>query len=176
MTKFDVQINIPRELLELVHTDKWLVRDHLKPAMRKTVPIIVRAFLIHLPDGVASGTRALQTKKSRDRFPTHAKDKLVTKQMSDTFGVLQLVGVAKPKGTEKGAAHIRFDHGEKARKGVGRKHVLWGRFKETRTQPPLFRRQMYDVRELVRRDTEAQCIEIVVNAVKKAIDKTGYGV
>lgn len=171
MTKFDVQIEIPRQLLELVHTDKWLVRDHLKPAMRKTVPILVRSFRNHLPDGRASGTRALQSAKARARFPNHMKDQLVSRQISDFYGVLQMVGVSKPTGKTKGAAQVRFDHGDKARKGSGRKHVLWGHFDPTRTRPPAMRRQKYDVRERVRQETKEQVIQVVVDAVSKAIQK-----
>lgn len=164
-TKMEVTMTVPKELLELVHTDKWLVRDHLEPAMRKTVPIIKAAFLRHLPDGRASGTRDLQTEKSRERFPNHMKDHLGSKQIKDPGGVLQIVGV-----TNK-AAHVRLDHGDKARKGEGRKHVLWGHFKADRTQPPAYRRQMYDIRERVRDEVQSRCFFIVIDALTKAIRK-----
>jgi hypothetical protein len=140
--------------------------------MRKTVPIITASFKKHLPDGDLSGTRALQSPKSRARFPSKLKNSLVSKQVKDHAGVLQLVGIGKKTTRgKKPARHVRFDHGDKGRKGVGRKHVLWGRFNEKRTQPPLYRRQVYDVRELVRLEVRDRCVQIVTDAVRKAIKK-----
>lgn len=161
----EMNLEVPKELLELVHSDKWLVRDALEPAMRKTVPIIKAAFRKHLPDGRASGTRDLQLESSRRRFPSHMKDSLGSKQIKDTTGVLQIVGV-----TGK-AAHVRFDHGPKARLRDGRKHVLWGRFDASRSQPPAYRRQMYDVRERVMNDVKDRVFFIIIDALTKAIRK-----
>lgn len=161
----EMTMEVPRELLELVHTDKWLIREHLEPAMRKTVPIIKASFRKHLPDGRASGTRALQLESSARRFPNHMKDHIGSKQVKDPTGVLQIVGV-----TNK-AAHLHFDHGPKARLGEGRKHVLWGKFNANRTKPPAYRRQMYDVRERVMNDVKDRVFFIIIDALTKAIRK-----
>lgn len=140
--------------------------------MRKTVPIIKAAFIRHLPDGDLSGTRAKQSKKVKAAFPTKLKDGLVSKQIKDPTGVLQLVGISKKRiGTKPPPLQVRFDHGDKGRKGVGRRHVLWGVYDTGRTKPPLLRRQTFDVRERVRNEVQDRVIRIVIEAIKKAIDK-----
>lgn len=165
MTKMEAQLTIPRSLLELINSDKWLVRDHLEPAMRRCVPLLKFTMIKHLPDGRASGTRALQSAKARERFPFHMKDHVASKQVKDPTGVLQMVGLTRK------AQHAHFDHGEKALKGVGRKHVLWGSYDTSRTKPPLLRRQQYDVKALTIAEAGPRCQQIIVESITRAIDR-----
>ena len=166
MTRFKADIRVPRDLLELINTDKWLVQEQISPALRRCVPLMRRALLRHLPDGRASGTRALQSAKSRERFPNHMKDHIASKQVKNAVGALQMVGLKS-----RVVAHVNFDHGDKA-KTLGRKHVLWGApWDANRAKPPALRRQMYDIPERVANEVRDQCIQIVVDAIAKGIAK-----
>jgi hypothetical protein len=127
------------KMLDLL-PDKVLREIFPKVIRRATAP--VKDFIVgELKDGQVTGTRAKQSKKTRMRFPPEiqAKKNVGSKRVTDTTGTLVIVGVSS------NAKHVNFDHGEKAKYGTGRKHVLWGKFDESRKSPPLMRRQHVDI-------------------------------
>lgn len=154
MTKSFVRIET--ELVRRIdNAGDTLVRKILPPILRQVVPRIRSAIIGKLPDGQASGTRAKQTAKVAAAFPKHMKDHVEDKQIADSVGVLQLVGVSSS------AKQVNFDHGEKAL-STGRRHILWwpkarttivaknGRTmtlggEPTRVHDPEFRKQMHDI-------------------------------
>lgn len=137
---------------------RTLTHSVLPRAMTKAAALVKRVMIPKLPDGVASGTRAKQTERVRAQFDQHMKDNVGTKLVSDSAGVLKIVGV-----TNK-ALQVNFDHGDKA-KTVGRHHILWGKKEHT----PAYRRQMQDIPAQVKLETEGPVRAIIAAEINTAI-------
>lgn len=106
----DIEVNTPRVIIDKA----------LPPALTKISTLAAETMRPMLPDGVASGTRAKQSKNTKKKFPYHMKDRVKVKLVKDAFGMLAISGV------DRKASHVHFDFGKKA-KSTGRKHILWGR-------------------------------------------------
>lgn len=155
----DVNMKMDMNLDNKAYTfQKTLVMTVLPRALDKAAVVIKAAMLPELPDGIESGTRALQSEKSRTRFPGRMKDQVRRKLISDNTGVLKIVGVGSK------AKHVNFDHGDKA-KSIGRVHILWGK---KAAEPPL-RRQLDDIPKIVESKVEAQVRTIVAATIRTAI-------
>ena len=101
-------------------------------------PVLV-AEIARLADGTES--RKLQTEKSKRKFPTKLSAETAIKRFRPRKNtVLRIVGV------KESAAHAKFDHGDKALRGEGRVHILWGKAK-AKVSP---RRQRHDIAALVK--------------------------
>lgn len=173
----------PALVRRLDRANDTLLRKVLPPIMQKVVEPIRQSMVKHLPDGVESGTRQKQSAATKKAFPGHMKDNVIDKQLSDTVGVLQIVGVSTRK-----AGQVNFDHGEKA-KTTGRRHVLWwpkeARVvgvkangepmtyggKPFRVHDPEFRRQTYDVAAHVDAEVTGTITKIVEAGISAAIAK-----
>ncbi len=120
----------------------------LPRALEKAGAVVARAIKPELPDGEKSGTRALQSESAAKRFPTHMKDHVRRKLVSDATGVLKVIGVSAE------AKHVNFDHGDKG-KSVGRVHVLWGKALRKPPGGPL-RKQLRDIPKIVEGKVEGR--------------------
>lgn len=167
--------------------NKKMLSVVLPRALQKAGRVVAVALRSRLPDGVKSGTRAKQTGAGGQwvdadrwqggrwasrtniaaRFPEHMRDNVVQKLgASDTTGTLQLVGVSGR------AKHVRFDFGDKAKKGVGRRHLLWSpKGKEPPVvHTPEYRRQKQDIVAEVTLLAGPRAADIVIREIRKAVD------
>lgn len=138
-----------------------IIDKAMPPAMSAISAIARQSFEAKLPDGVASGTRALQSKATAAKFPNHMKDEVETKIIKSDYGILAISGVGR------GGIHVNIDFGDKA-KTVGREHILWGK---AHANPPLRvqRQELQDIPRRVR-DEISQVAEGIIDAeVVKAI-------
>jgi hypothetical protein len=147
----DIEKSVPRAVID----------QALPPAIHEISDLARESFRSKLPDGVASGTRALQTATTAERFPGHMKEEVETKIIRDGDGILAISGVTR------NAGQVNFDFGEKA-KTVGRRHILWGRGP---ANPPMRiqRQELQDIPGRVRDEVEPKAANILNTAVTKAI-------
>lgn len=143
--------------------------DEVFPRVVGRVVAPMKASIVaKLPDGQASGTRAKQSRKTRDRFPhsIQMKNNVGRKTIRDTTGMLLIVGVRSEAG------HVNFDHGDKAKKGVGRLHKLWwiDGVREKYASPPL-RKQTQDIALQVRTEFEGKISKILIDEISKELAK-----
>jgi hypothetical protein len=163
-----VTFSIPQEVVNLAdRVQRNLVTKILPQAIGKAVPVVRDSIKRHLPDGVSTGTRAKQSAKAKARFKYHMKDRVKAKMVSDVSGHLRIVGV------DEKAAHVNFDHGEKA-KTIGRVHKLWWvKDKHEVYHDPKHRKQTQDIPRLVQAETQDQVQSIIEQHVRSAVASGG---
>lgn len=147
--------------------DKML-HEAFPRVVNRIVPPIKASIIEKLPDGQASGTRALQSAKTQARFPhtIQLKKNVGRKTISDSTGLLLIVGVSSKAG------HVNFDHGDKAKKGEGRLHKLWwidGKREVYAT--PKFRKQTVDISLQVRLEFDGRINRMMTEEVRREMRK-----
>lgn len=156
--------NLDKLLKKIEQTVPRTVIDQAMPPAVTAISAVAReSFAAKLPDGVASGTRALQSNATAARFPNHLKDEVETKIIKSGYGILAISGVGR------GGMHVNIDFGDKA-KTIGREHILWGK---GRANPPLRiqRQELQDIPRRVR-DEVAPIAEGIINTeITKAIQR-----
>lgn len=128
-----VEMTIDPAIVKIADTVSRNLQNKILPkALDAAAKMVIPALIAELPDGRQDdgrgyGTRELQSRKSKERFPTHMKEQVGVKRFRAKRGaVLRIVGVKARSATGVGAGHVNFDHGEKA-KSIGRTHILWGK-------------------------------------------------
>lgn len=148
-------LTIPPELANLADTvNRNLVLRVLPNALDAAAAIVEPVLTAEISDK-ADGreSRKLQSAKSRRLWPGRIKSSVAIKRFKPrNHTVLRLVGV------KQSAAHVIFDHGDKALYREGRTHILWGK-KRARVSP---RKQRHDIAKIV-----AVRVVPAVNAVVK---------
>lgn len=141
-------------------SDKILNEIYPKVVNRVAGPIKA-SIISKLPDGQVSGTRKKQSKRTKARFPNHMREHVGRKTIHDSLGTLILIGVTRE------AAHVNFDHGEKA-KTTGRVHKLWW-VKGVREKfaTPALRKQTVDIPQQVRAEFEGTISQTFVEELRR---------
>jgi hypothetical protein len=144
-----------------VEIRQQLLQEAIPPAAKMIAAKAADIFRSKLPDGVASGTRAKQSAKSRARFPYHMRGTVRTKAIQDNAGILVISGV------DSKGRHVRFDFGKKAAT-VGREHILWGKGP---ANPPMRiqRKQLQDIPGQVKREIGPIADATIRSAVLRAL-------
>lgn len=169
MTNMTATFSISPEMIDLAETvQRNLVLRILPNAMSKAVPIVraaIQAEIIKSANGQVGDppSRSKQSAKARARFPYHMKDRVRVRHVSDEAGVLKVVGV------DNKAAHVNFDHGEKA-KTSGRVHKLWWvkGVREVYATPKL-RKQTKDIPRIVADTVSAQVLDTMEASIRGSI-------
>lgn len=139
---------------------KRLVQEAM-PRVSDQIAVAAQASMIRrLPDGIASGTRAKQTKAVRAKFRYHMNKQVRIKPLFDRTGVARLVGV------ETKAKQINFDMGKKA-KTVGRVHILWGKG-PAKVNPRIQRQEHTDIPAKVKAEIETYARQIAIAEILRA--------
>jgi hypothetical protein len=159
------------KLLEKLPID--LLENALPKAYNAVTPYIkreMRGYIVRYANSDITGSRERQSASAKKRFPTRMKDNIGYRTIKDTSGVLRVIGV-----TNK-AAHVNFDHGDKAR-GKGREHKLW--FREGHkywhagggkaSSSPAYRKQVRDIASMVADSSAVRVQKEVRKAVIKQI-------
>jgi len=132
----------------------------LPNALDAAAAIVEPMLIAELPDGDISGSRALQSAKSKAIWNTKLKEQTGIKRVRPRKNtVLRIVGV-KPAG-----AHAKFDHGDKAIQGEGRVHVLWGKG-FAKVNP---RKQRYDIAKVVQVKVMPAVVAVVKTHLESAL-------
>jgi hypothetical protein len=147
---------------------KKIVEEIFPRVATRIVAPMKASIVAKLPDGQASGTRAKQSAKTRARFPheVQLKNNVGRKTIRDTTGFLLIVGVSSK------ARHVNFDHGEKAKKGIGRLHKLWwidGKHEVYAT--PKLRKQTQDIPLIVREEFQGTISKMLLEEIGKEVAK-----
>ena len=145
------------------------LRDKVFPRVAVKVLQPIKASIISkLPDGQSGErTRLKQSKKTRLRFPHNIqlKKNVGRKTIRDATGALLIIGVNSK------AAHVNFDHGDKALT-IGRTHKLWwvdGEHEVYHT--PQERKQTQDIPELVANEFRGEVGRIFEEEVKAELQR-----
>jgi hypothetical protein len=156
------KVTINQSAINLINSLPDKILNEIYPKVVNRVAGPIKASIISkLPDGEASGTRKKQSKTTKARFPNHMRENVGRKTIHDSLGTLILIGVTRE------AAHVNFDHGEKA-KTEGRLHKLWwvkGAHEKFAT--PALRKQTVDIPKQVRAEFEGTISKTFVEEIKR---------
>lgn len=161
------KVTVKQGIIDLIDSLPRKMLDGAFNRMVRRIDKPIRASIIKkLPDGQESGTRAKQSEKTRQRFPheIQLKKNVRRKTIHDTMGTLIIVGVSSKAG------HVNFDHGKKAKKGVGREHKLWwvDGVREV-WHVPKYRKQVVDISLQTKLEFEGPINQIIKEEVKREL-------
>lgn len=165
MSNFKLAFDISPKAKMLAETiPAKLLNEVLPGAFAEAVPLVREAIKDELPDGDDTGNSAKRSAKSQARFPRKMNQSVSVKHISDSHGVLKLVGV------DQRGAHVNFDHGNKA-KTTGRIHKLWW-IKGVREKyhTPKLRKQKDDIPRIVKQKVGGKVERIMTGAIQRAAD------
>lgn len=162
------KVTVNQAAINLINSISDKILNEIYPKVVNRVSGPIKASIISkLPDGQVSNdgrkppSRSKQSKRTKARFPNHMREHVGRKTIHDSLGTLILIGVTRE------AAHVNFDHGEKA-KTEGRLHKLWwvkGTHEKFAT--PALRKQTVDIPKQVRAEFEGTISQTFVEEIKR---------
>ncbi len=151
------------------NVNRNLTEKVLYNAMDRAAKEVQSMLVPELPDSRLTGTKRLQSKRTKAKFPNHMRDQTGVKRLRKLqTAVGRVIGIKSPGNGGKGATQVRFDHGKKGM-STGRIHKLWWvkgvHEKYARVNP---RVQRKDIAKIVIRRAVPVVERIVADDIRKA--------